>query len=156
MAWGLVLTVNLLPAYCSFISYRTSQYKLHYYETPTNLKFVMLTDTRTINLRHVLNQIYINLYVEFGPFLFCRCEYSMTGFANLQCLVVKNPLSPVEHPGGVGVNCEMFEAGLDQFVVSCAICNVCGKMIYSLLDTDKRYGMNVSMWACIYRRCYQG
>ncbi|KAI9874444.1 MAG: TRAPP subunit bet5 [Pleopsidium flavum] len=79
----------------NFISYRTSQYKLHYYETPTNLKFVMLTDTRTINLRHVLNQIYINLYVEF---------------------VVKNPLSPVEHPGGVGVDCEMFEAGLDQFV----------------------------------------
>ncbi len=32
--------------------------------------------------------------------------------------MVKNPLSPVEHPGGVGVNCEMFEAGLDQFVVS--------------------------------------
>ena len=32
--------------------------------------------------------------------------------------VVKNPLSPVEHPGGVGVDCETFEVGLDQFVVS--------------------------------------
>lgn len=32
--------------------------------------------------------------------------------------VVKNPLSPVEHPGGVGVNCEMFELGVEQFVVS--------------------------------------
>lgn len=31
--------------------------------------------------------------------------------------VVKNPLSPVEHPGGVGVNCEMFELGVEQFVV---------------------------------------
>lgn len=40
------------------------------------------------------------------------------------CVVVKNPLSPVEHPGGVGVNCEMFEAGLDQFVVSNAICDL--------------------------------
>ncbi len=50
----------------NFISYRTAVYKLHYFETPTNLKFVMLTDTRMINLRHVLNQIYINLYVEFG------------------------------------------------------------------------------------------
>ena len=50
----------------NFISYRTGTYKLHYFETPTNLKFVMLTDTRMINLRHVLNQIYINLYVEFG------------------------------------------------------------------------------------------
>ena len=32
--------------------------------------------------------------------------------------VVKNPLSPVEHPGGIGVNCELFELGVEQFVVS--------------------------------------
>lgn len=32
--------------------------------------------------------------------------------------VVKNPLSPVEHPAGVGVNCELFELGVEQFVVS--------------------------------------
>lgn len=31
--------------------------------------------------------------------------------------VVKNPLSPTEHPGGEGVNCEMFELGVEQFVV---------------------------------------
>ena len=31
--------------------------------------------------------------------------------------MVKNPLSPIEHPGGVGVNCEMFELGLEQFIV---------------------------------------
>jgi len=79
----------------SFISYRTGQYKLHYYETPTNIKFVMLTDTQTLNMRNVLHQIYVNLYVEF---------------------VVKNPLSPVEHPGGQGVANELFELALDQFV----------------------------------------
>ncbi|PSS10668.1 hypothetical protein M430DRAFT_108400 [Amorphotheca resinae ATCC 22711] len=79
----------------SFISYRTGQYKLHYYETPTNIKFVMLTDTQTLNMRNVLHQIYVNLYVEF---------------------VVKNPLSPVEHPGGEGVANELFELALDQFV----------------------------------------
>ena len=32
--------------------------------------------------------------------------------------VIKNPLSPVEHPGGIGVNCELFELGVEQFVVS--------------------------------------
>lgn len=49
--------------------------------------------------------------------------------ANCQCLdtshqtlisvlsVVKNPLSPAEHPGGVGVNNELFEESLEQFVV---------------------------------------
>ncbi|MCJ1302643.1 TRAPP subunit bet5 [Hypocenomyce scalaris] len=79
----------------NFISYRTGHYKLHYYETPTSLKFVMVTDTKTNNLRIVLHQIYVSLYVEY---------------------VVKNPLSPVEHPGGVGVNCELFELGLEQFI----------------------------------------
>ncbi|KAL9087180.1 MAG: hypothetical protein Q9159_003747 [Coniocarpon cinnabarinum] len=79
-----------------FISYRTGEYKLHYYETPTSMKFVMLTDIGTSdNLRVVLHQIWANLYVEY---------------------VVRNPLSPIEHPGGLGVNNELFEMGLDRFV----------------------------------------
>ncbi|KAK2069254.1 hypothetical protein P8C59_003851 [Phyllachora maydis] len=79
----------------ALISYRTGQYKLHYYETPTNTRFVMLTDTAAMSMRSVLHQIYINLWVEY---------------------VVKNPLSPVEHKGGEGVTNELFELGLDQFV----------------------------------------
>ncbi|KAI1617839.1 Longin-like domain-containing protein [Exophiala viscosa] len=79
----------------SFLSYRTSQYKLHYYETPTNIKFVMLTDTKSGSMRIALQQIYVNCYVEY---------------------VVKNPLAPIEHPGGIGVNNELFEASLEQFV----------------------------------------
>jgi hypothetical protein len=50
----------------AFISYRTAQYKLHYYETPSNTRFVMLTDTATMSMRNVLHQIYINLWVEYG------------------------------------------------------------------------------------------
>ena len=50
----------------AFISYRTGQYKLHYYETASNLRFVMLTDTATPSMRNVLHQIYINLWVEYG------------------------------------------------------------------------------------------
>ncbi|ROW17506.1 hypothetical protein VPNG_00927 [Cytospora leucostoma] len=79
----------------AFITYRTGQYRLHYYETPANLRFVMLTDTSTMSMRNVLHQIYINLWVEY---------------------VVKNPLSPVEHKGGAGVKNELFEMGLDQFI----------------------------------------
>ncbi|KAJ5169168.1 TRAPP complex subunit (Bet5) [Penicillium canariense] len=79
----------------NFVSFNTSQYKLHYYETPTNIKFVMLTDTKSPSMRIALQQIYINLFVEY---------------------VVKNPLSPAEHPGGVGVNNELFEESLEQFV----------------------------------------
>ncbi|KAI5308979.1 TRAPP subunit bet5 [Ascosphaera atra] len=79
----------------SFLCYRTSQYKLHYYETPTNIKFVMLTDVTAQNMTLALQQIYVQLYVEY---------------------VVKNPLAPVEHGGGVGVNNELFEESLEQFV----------------------------------------
>lgn len=50
----------------AFISYRTGQYRMHYYETPTNLRFVLLTDTGTMSMRNVLHQIYINLWVEYG------------------------------------------------------------------------------------------
>ena len=56
----------------------------------------MLTDTKSGPMRIALQQIYVNIYVEF---------------------VVKNPLSPVEHPGGLGVDNELFEASLEQFVV---------------------------------------
>ncbi|KAI1805780.1 snare-like protein [Daldinia bambusicola] len=79
----------------AFISYRTAHYKLHYYETPTNLRFAMLTEPGALSMRNVLHQIYINLWVEY---------------------VVKNPLAPVEHKGGEGVRNEMFEMGLDKFV----------------------------------------
>lgn len=87
-------TIQLLTT-DSFLSYRTSQYKLHYYETPTSTKFVMLTDTKSGSMRLPLQQIYVNIYVEY---------------------VVKNALSPAEHPGGIGVNNELFEASLELFV----------------------------------------
>lgn len=79
-----------------FLSYRTGEYKLHYFETPTQLKFVMLTDTRVGSMRTVLYQIWATLYVEY---------------------VVKSPLAPLEHPGGVGVANELFEGGLETFMV---------------------------------------
>lgn len=89
----------------SFLSYRTGEYKLHYFETATNLKFVMLTDTRIANMRTVLYQIWANLYVEY---------------------VVKSPISPVEHAGGVGVANELFEGALESFIVSiCVACSCC-------------------------------
>lgn len=60
------------------------------------MKFVMMTDVRASNMRVVLHQIWVNLYVEY---------------------VVRNPLVGVEHPGGKGVDGELFEMGLERFVV---------------------------------------
>ncbi|CAG8801119.1 2251_t:CDS:2, partial [Racocetra fulgida] len=100
LVYGVVRTLRNLVNKLSgtqdgFISYRTSNYKLHYYETQTGLKFVINTDPSTESLRPILRQIYTNFYVEY---------------------VVKNPLSPVGHPGGEGVNNEYFKAAVDKFV----------------------------------------
>ncbi|KAK4501954.1 hypothetical protein PRZ48_007764 [Zasmidium cellare] len=80
-----------------FLSYRTGEYKLHYFETPTQLKFVLLTDTRVGSMRTVLHQIWATLYVEY---------------------VVKSPLAPLEHRKGEGVANELFEGGLESFMRS--------------------------------------
>jgi hypothetical protein len=109
----------------SFVSFTTSQYKLHYYETPTNTKFVMLTDLKSPSMRIALQQIYINLFVEYGScgsFISFGIAWSM---ADPICLVVKNPLSPAEHSGGVGVNNELFEESLEQFVVRAFLALAC-------------------------------
>lgn len=43
-------------------------------------------------------------------------ENMLCGQLLIRVVVVKNPLAPVEHPGGVGVANELFELALDQFV----------------------------------------
>jgi hypothetical protein len=126
----------------AFISYRTAHYKLHYYETPTNLRFAMLTEPGALSMRNVLHQIYINLWVEYGQFcslviFVCLLPPPSSSHVRMGLrkgisgpsssswrliltfspfLVVKNPLSPVEHKGGDGVRNEMFELGLDKFI----------------------------------------
>lgn len=40
------------------ISYKTSQYKLNFYETPSGLKFLMNTDLNVGNIRETLHQFY--------------------------------------------------------------------------------------------------
>ncbi|KAI9216443.1 Sybindin-like family-domain-containing protein [Blastocladiella britannica] len=48
-----------------FLAYSTSNYKLHYYETPTSLKFVLLTSTRlaTAKVRDALRSVHHDAYV---------------------------------------------------------------------------------------------
>jgi trafficking protein particle complex subunit 1 len=109
---------GLIWAICSFLSYRTNEYKLHYYETPTRLKFVMITDTKMSNMRIALHQIWVNLYVEY---------------------VVKNPLAPVEHIGGIGVANELFEFGLERFMVSCIRYSCVPKTLAELYLAEHRF-----------------
>lgn len=78
----------------SFVSYRTSTYKLHLFETVTGYRFVMLSDPNAESLRFVMRSIYT------GPFL----EY-----------VVRNPLVPMDSRER-GVDNEYFRASIDRLV----------------------------------------
>ncbi|XP_055357316.1 trafficking protein particle complex subunit 1-like [Paramacrobiotus metropolitanus] len=46
-----------------FQSYATDKYRLHFFESPTSLKFVMMSDLAAVSLKELLNSIYV-AYVE--------------------------------------------------------------------------------------------
>lgn len=50
----------------TFITYSTSKYKTHFYETPSNIRFVLVSDPNTPSLLNALKHIYSNLYVEYA------------------------------------------------------------------------------------------
>ncbi len=78
-----------------FLSYKTTKYRLNYFETPSNLKFVMNTDCAVTHpvVRELLKSIYGQVYVEFA---------------------LKNPM----YVPGEPINSELFTSKLDQIVKS--------------------------------------
>lgn len=48
----------------AFNSYITPLYKLHYFETPTGYKFVMMTDPTVPEMKEDLRKIYSDLFVD--------------------------------------------------------------------------------------------
>lgn len=100
LVYGVVLSLRNMIKKLSggrdeqFVSYRTSSYKLHLYETPSNYKFVMLSDPNVDSLLFVLRHIYS------GPFL----EY-----------VVKNPLVPLDSRQ-YGLDNEYLRASIDRLI----------------------------------------
>lgn len=77
----------------AFVSYRTSAYKLHYFETLTGLKFIMNTDPSVSSMRDHLRFIYSEYYVAY---------------------VAKNPLCKLEDK----IDSELFVKGVDRYVRS--------------------------------------
>ncbi|CAK8698505.1 trafficking protein particle complex subunit 1-like [Clavelina lepadiformis] len=74
-----------------FLSYTTSQYKLHFYESPTRLKFVVMTDINVGNIRETLKKIYSSIYVAY---------------------IARNPMCDLAEP----INCKLFESRLETFM----------------------------------------
>lgn len=101
-----------------FLYYKTSKYTLHYFETPSGIKFILNTDNLAQNVRELLQRLYsqvcifnnllLNLYVQFSlKFLCTLCllqvyiEY-----------VVKNPLCQPNEP----IQSELFKAKIDELI----------------------------------------
>ena len=88
---SLISRLSITSAKEGLVGYTASNYKLHYFETPTGFKFVMNTDTSVGNIQDVLRNIYAKIFVEY---------------------VVRNP---VARPGEA-VDSELFAAKLDDYV----------------------------------------
>ena len=76
-----------------FTCYKTSKYRLNFYETPSKYKFVLNTDTAVTHpiVRDLLQNMYSKVFVEY---------------------VIKNPM----HVPGGSVNCQLFDTRVDEFV----------------------------------------
>ncbi|KAJ2078268.1 TRAPP complex subunit bet5 [Coemansia sp. RSA 988] len=78
-----------------FMSLATNTYRLHYYETPTGVKFVLNTDIATTSMQPVLEMIYRNIYVEY---------------------VVKNPLFRIDPLKTTPIENDFFRAVLNNYI----------------------------------------
>jgi hypothetical protein len=74
-----------------FQSFKTNKYKLHFFESPTGVKFVLLTDPNTGNIQQQLSEIYQGTYVN---------------------LVSCNPM----HKSGDQIDNSLFRKTLDKYV----------------------------------------
>lgn len=88
---SLLTRLSITSAKEGFVSYTTTKYKLHFYETPTGLKFVLNTDTNVGNIQDTLWDIYSKLFVEY---------------------VIRNPLCKPGEP----IESALFASKLDSYV----------------------------------------
>jgi hypothetical protein len=97
LVYGIVFSLkNIIKKLASFNGYlalSTNVYKLHYYETVSCLRFVIVADPSMINLEDVLHDLY-NIYVE---------------------NVVKNPL---EETDPAKIQNLLFESNIDKYIRS--------------------------------------
>ena len=49
---------------CSFYAMRTNTYKMHFLESPSGLKFVLLTEPKAGDLREAMWRLYSDCYVD--------------------------------------------------------------------------------------------
>eukprot|EP01137_Pigoraptor_chileana_P001124 Opistho-2@38288 len=88
-----VTRISPKPVKDGLYYYKTSAYKLNFYETASGLKFVLNTDPNVGDIRDVLQQIHSQIYVE---------------------TLVKNPVYKLGDP----IDSELFKSKLNAFVTA--------------------------------------
>ena len=76
-----------------FYACSTSNYRLHYFETASGLRFVLTTDLAATDMREALRHVYSQIYVE---------------------TVTKNPL----YTPGEPITCPAFTQTLERYMMS--------------------------------------
>lgn len=76
-------------------SFATSKYRAHFYESPSGLRFCVLSDVETQDMQQTLRDVYSSVYVE---------------------QIVKNPLSPVDFKPGTKITNQRFIRLVDRFL----------------------------------------
>ncbi|TMW68836.1 hypothetical protein Poli38472_006304 [Pythium oligandrum] len=81
------------PASEGLQRYQTNNYTCHHYETPSGLRFILMTDNQAGDLSAVLRHLYSHLYIDY---------------------VVNNPLSDVQT--SKTINNQLFRAQVKQYI----------------------------------------
>ena len=80
-----------------FTSFSTSKYKVHFYETPSNIRFVLVSDPGLESLGGVLRHIYGSMYVEYAA---------------------KNPLYPANPVTSAVLANDLLVLGIESYIAS--------------------------------------
>lgn len=103
----------------AFICYKTSKYKLHFFETPTNIRFVLMSDPNMESQLIVLKQIYVSLYVEYVikkyVTIYFLSFYAEKAISNSNFF---SPLHPVDTTSSPMLDNELFILGVESFLSS--------------------------------------
>lgn len=95
---------DLADLFNTLKSFSTENFRVHFMESATGLKFVVVTDNEVDNLQHILKELYTNYYLNH---------------------VVYNALSPVEFGMGDGehgkINNSNFINETDSFLTSLSV-----------------------------------
>jgi hypothetical protein len=86
--------------------FRTSGYKLHYYESGTGVKLVAITDPATPDLHETLAALYRDVYVE------CVVKNPFVPLHDPAAATTATATATVDHP----INCDLFSDTLAKFV----------------------------------------